>query len=156
MGLQVEVNGYVCRKTDNLEVLYEVLLPAVKDSTPSIEESNKRKLKSYLKACDNLICYAPNGEVVGACVYRYAMYGIELIHMWVEPRYRVTYGSGLLNYFLINVIGEGKEIRLTTSNVSTFEKVVEPYGKLGQYRIVDRARVGLNKMLDSKVIIKVV
>ena len=152
--LQAEVNGYVCKSTQNYEVLYSVLEDITLDDTASIQAMNQRKLTKTIKSCDNLICYSPSGDAVGACVYTTGLNGIELIHMYVVPKYRVSYGSALLNHYLINIIGDGKEVWLKSGNTSSFNKVVEETKMLDVYTITDRARDGLKKMLADKVIWK--
>ncbi len=149
--LQAEVNGYTCRSTDDYELLYDVLEVVTKDKNPSVEAMNKRKLRSTTKACDNLLCRTDSGDLVGACVYTTGINGIELIHMYVEPKYRVSYGSALINHYLINVIGDGKRIWLKSGDISSFSKVVEETDKLEVYTITDRAREGLKKMLSGKI-----
>ena len=149
--LQAEVNGYICRSTDNYDVLYDTLEVITADSNPSVEAMNKRKLAKVIRSCSNLVCYDKAGNVVGACIYTVGILGIELLHMYVVPRYRVTYGSAILNHYLINIVGDGKEIGLRSSDISTFGRVVEETKRLGVYTISDRARLGLKRMLKDKV-----
>ena len=150
--LQAEVNGYVCRSTDDYELLHDYLVDKVTyDESKDLEAANKRRLKSYVKNCKNLICYAPNGEIVGVCLYIHLVSVIELVHMYVEPKYRVTYGSGLLNHYMINIVGDNCAIQLKSKDTTTFEKVVTATLKLGVYRINDRARDGLERMLRDRI-----
>lgn len=149
--LQAEVNGYTCRSSDNYKLLYSTLEDTTVDNSKSIEASNKRRLEKIIKAYDNLVCYDKLGNIVGVCVYTTELKGIELVHMYVLPKYRVSYGSALLNHYLINVIGDNKEILVKSDNISSFKKVVEKTKMLGIYTITNRARDGLKNMLDGKI-----
>jgi hypothetical protein len=150
--LNAEVNGYTCRKAveDEYIDIFNLLAPIVAiDTSLSIQKSKQKKLKSLIKNYESLVCLKGK-ELIGVAVYRHFMLGIELFHLYIKPEYRVTYGSGLLNHYVINVEGKDKEVILTTQDISTFEKVVDIYRE-GSYKITDRARNGLSKMLKGKI-----
>lgn len=122
-----------------------------KNSSENINERERRKLRNNIKFYDCLLCVnTETGEPIGTCLYRKVNSVYELVHMLVLPEYRITKGSALLNYALINSISGGREIYLKSKDISTFSKVIDHvHGDI--YQINDRAREGLERYIGKEV-----
>lgn len=144
---------FLCKdgEEEDFENILRSLTPVVSvESNPVLSKNKVNALSKQINFYDSLVCY-DSKALVGVCLYRHTSTHIEVLHMYVDPKYRVTYGCGLINHYLINVIAKGKELMLKSEDISTFDRVIDKTKTPHVYTINDRARLGLKRMFKDKI-----
>lgn len=142
---------YVCKplSDDKAEVIL-FLEDNIYKKDENLRHFNMKKLAKLIDYAKVLVCYKED-EIIGVCVFRYVKNYIDILHMYISKEHRATRGSGLINHYVINVLGKDCDVHLKSDDTTTFKDVIQPTGQDRRYIITDRARIGLKRYMKDKI-----